>query len=73
MANGPQKFWMVFNSSGKSPTKRHPSLEKANEEAARIAEKRQGCKCYVLEAVGYATTGAAKEGGVFDPVTKVSF
>jgi hypothetical protein len=70
---GPQKFWMVFNSSGKAPTKRHASLVKATAEAERIAASHPGSNCYVLEALGYVTTGPAKEGGEFEAVEKREF
>lgn len=69
----PQKFWMVFNSSGKAPTKRHSNVEKATGEAERIAAARPGVKCYVLEAIGYVSTGPAKERGEFGPVEHHEF
>jgi DNA adenine methylase len=37
MGNGPQKFWMVFNSSAGAPRARQSTLEKAQGEAQRLA------------------------------------
>lgn len=67
---GPQKFWMVFNSSARGPKQRHNSEQKAREEADRLAAQHPGAKCYVLEAIGYATTGDKQKGGETGPVER---
>jgi hypothetical protein len=68
----PQKFWFVWNSTRGGPTKRHPSLDKAATEAARLAALHPGHKLYVLEAIGYAAQGELPD-GTFGPVVLHKF
>lgn len=43
-------FYMLYAENGSSPTYKHGSLESAQMEAERLAEK-IGCKVFILEAV----------------------
>ena len=70
---GPQKFWMVWNSSGRRPCKRHPTHESALAEALRLGGVSPGAKLDILEATGYASTGEALPGGEFGTVKIVDF
>ena len=46
------RFWMVWNPHGRSPTYRHESRESANKEAQRLARDNPGQVFVVLKAVG---------------------
>lgn len=46
-----EAFWMVWSPSGSAPTHQHYCLEKAQQEAERLARKVPGRKFYVLEAL----------------------
>jgi hypothetical protein len=50
-----EKFWMVWNENGGSPTCQHPSLESAETEAARLARMKPGSNFVVLESVKFCT------------------
>lgn len=69
---GPQKFWMVWNSNGKQPKKRYPTLVDASKDASELAVKQPGDKFYVLEALGY-WKAAKGEGGAVGPAEMVTF
>lgn len=46
------KFFLVWCPDGQSPTYRHPSIESASKEAARLARNAPGSKFFVLKVVG---------------------
>ncbi|EFO33569.1 conserved hypothetical protein [Roseibium sp. TrichSKD4] len=46
------KFWMVWNPIGHTPTRKHRSREDANREATRLAKKNPRQNFFVLKAVG---------------------
>ena len=46
-----QHFWMVWNDTAFAPTVRHPNLDSAEREAARLALKHPGATFYVLRAI----------------------
>ena len=64
----PSKFWMLFNSSGGAPVKRHTTLPKAIAEATRIVKKQPWSNCYILEAIGYVNCAEPQGDGSFGPV-----
>ena len=47
----PSPFYMVYRQGGGAPTFKHDSFEKAQAEAARIAQLAPGCDVYVLGAL----------------------
>lgn len=51
----PQTFWMVWVSHTRGAVKRHPSIQAAETEAARLARMPEnvGRKVYILEAKEY--------------------
>jgi hypothetical protein len=51
MTEPTQQFWMVFNPRSGAPTVRHPTKEKAETEARRLARKCPGETFFVLEAI----------------------
>jgi hypothetical protein len=57
----PQKFWMVWLKDSPTTKKRHPTKEKAQQEANRIAllPENLGKKVYVLEAIDYRIVNLA--------------
>jgi hypothetical protein len=46
-----EKFWMLWNPKGASPTRQHKSIEAAIAEAERLARRDPGQEFYVLEAL----------------------
>jgi hypothetical protein len=61
-----EKFWMVWNPSGRAPTYRHPTKASALDEARRLAESNVGQHFFVLKAVGgaFAISGPAQIGEI---------
>ena len=52
-SNTETKFWLVYTPTGQNPSFRHPSLESAQKEAARLA-KLHHASFFVMEAVSKA-------------------
>lgn len=46
-----EKFWMVWNPSGRQPSFRHHSRESADTEAKRLAALNPGQQFFVLKAM----------------------
>jgi hypothetical protein len=51
---GNDRFWFVWNPSGRSPSYKHPSLSSAKKEAIRLAGMNPGQEFIVLESAGRA-------------------
>ncbi len=45
------KFWLVWRNGSQSAAKQHPTLEKAQIEASRLAKTNPGAEFYVLESL----------------------
>ena len=46
-----ERFWLVWNPNGRSPTFRHHSRQSATTEAERLANQNPGLNFFILEAV----------------------
>ena len=51
---GEKSFYVVWGFKNTPPTVKHPTLEKAQEEAMRLSEKEGGLAFYVCKAVSVA-------------------
>lgn len=49
--NSEETFWMVWGEGGNAPTYKHLSETSAQNEAARIARLKPGCRFVVLQAI----------------------
>lgn len=46
-----ETFWMVWAEGGNAPKYKHPSEASAQNEAARLAKLKPGCRFVVLQAI----------------------
>jgi hypothetical protein len=51
------KFWMVWNESGRAPTRKHKTIRSAEDEAHRLANLYKGNTFIVLESVEECSYG----------------
>lgn len=60
-------FWLVWNASGFAPKFRHPSMDAAQAEAARLAALSPGVDFHVLAVMATISTSTEVIGTRFDP------
>jgi len=54
MACENETFFMVYGDNQGAPTVKHESLENAEREARRLADRVPGVRFFVLQAIGFA-------------------
>ncbi len=58
------RFWMVWNSQGRQPTRRHFRRDASDREAERLASSNPGQSFFVLKAVGGVKAGLTPITGI---------